>query len=118
MADPLIGRIVLNLFSKTNPAGSFTWKPLRAGVDVAILYGGDEQDPAAALLRYAPGAEVPLHEHRGIEHILILEGSQSDEFGEYGPGALVVSPPGTRHAVVSKTGCLVLAVWQAPVKFL
>ncbi len=118
MADVPGARIILDLFAGADPVDPHDWKPLRDGVDIATLYGGDENAPAAALLRYAPGARVPLHEHRGYEHILILRGSQSDEHGAYGPGALIISPPGTRHAVTSEQGCLVLAVWQMPVRFL
>jgi predicted ChrR family anti-sigma factor len=117
MADAPGARILLNIFSAAYSASSYDWRPLRAGVDVAMLYGGGNDDPAAALLRYAPGAQVPLHEHRGYEHILILRGSQSDEHGEYGPGELIISPPGTRHSVTSKDGCLALAIWETPVKF-
>ncbi len=118
MADALDTRILLNIFTAGYSASRYAWKPFRNGVDIAMLYGGGGDDaPAAALLRYAPGAQVPLHEHRGFEHILILRGSQSDEHGEYGPGEMIISPPGTRHTVTSTDGCLVLAIWELPVKF-
>ena len=110
-------RILLNIFSAAYSAHEYEWRPLRAGVDIAILYGGGEDEPAAALLRYAPGAQVPEHEHRGYEHILILRGLQSDAHGEYGVGQLIISPPGTRHSVTSKDGCLVLAIWEKQVRF-
>lgn len=117
MADILGARILLNIFTTGYSSNNYTWQPLRAGVDIAVLYSGSNDEPAAALLRYAPGAQIPLHEHRGYEHILILRGSQSDEHGEYGPGEMIISPPGTRHTVTSEEGCLVLAIWQTPVRF-
>lgn len=93
------------------------WQLLRPGVEFHALYGEPGQGPAAALLRYAPGARVPSHQHGGIEHILVLAGSQRDENGVYEAGTLLVSPPGTRHAVVSDAGCLVLAIWAGPLDF-
>lgn len=93
------------------------WRVLRPGVEFHALYGQPGQGPAAALLRYAPGAQVPSHQHGGIEHILVLAGSQRDENGVYETGALLVSPPGSRHAVVSDGGCLALAIWAGTLDF-
>jgi hypothetical protein len=31
-------------------------------------------------------------------------------------GALMIRPPSTRHAIASAEGCIVLAVWQRPVR--
>ena len=93
------------------------WLPLRPGVEFHALYGQPGQGPAAALLRYAPGASVPAHRHSGIEHILVLQGAQRDERGVYGAGTLLVSPAGSRHAIVSDEGCLVLAIWAGPLEF-
>jgi anti-sigma factor ChrR (cupin superfamily) len=91
------------------------WTPWREGVDICRLYGDDDTGPAAALLRYAPNAEVPLHEHAGYEHIFVLSGAQEDARGEYRAGTMVVNPPGTRHRVRSTEGCTVLIVWTRPV---
>jgi len=71
-----------------------------------------------ALLRYAPGASVPSHVHHGIEHIIVLEGSQRDEGGEHRAGSILVHGPTTRHSVSSETGCVVLAIWERPVEIL
>ena len=59
------------------------WAPFRSGVSIRWLYQTHPGGPAAALLRYEPGAAVPLHEHLGYEHIVVLQGSQSDERGHY-----------------------------------
>lgn len=94
------------------------WEPFRDGVEISPVYRTDDPvGPSAAFLRYAPGAKVPKHMHPGFEHILVLEGSQSDENGSHKAGDMVINPPGTAHSVSSEEGCLVLAVWQAPVKF-
>jgi anti-sigma factor ChrR (cupin superfamily) len=87
----------------------------REGVEICRLVTGE---PEVALLRYAPGASVPRHLHQGLETILVLEGSQSDEFGHYPAGSLVANPEGTSHSVTSREGCVVLIQWTKPVKIL
>ena len=92
------------------------WEPLRPGVHIRRLY----QAPAgssAALLRYQPGASVPAHEHVGHEHILVLDGAQSDEHGRYPAGTLIVNRPSSTHRVVSEEGCVVLIIWERDVRF-
>lgn len=94
------------------------WEPFRDGIEISWIYGAGETTASAAFLRYAPGATVPAHAHDAHEHILVLEGSQTDENGTHGPGTLVVNPPGTHHSIVSEEGCMVLAIWEKPVRFL
>ena len=93
------------------------WSPFRAGVDRHVLYDAGPAGPAAAFLRYHPGASVPEHEHTGYEHIYVLSGAQEDARGRYPAGTLVINPPGTRHDVRSPEGCVVLAIWDRPVRF-
>jgi len=96
-------------------AGDIAWEPFREGVDIFRLYGAAGDAPAAALLRYAPNAHVPFHEHDGYEHVFVLSGSQEDDRGTYAAGTLVVNPPGSRHSVRSPGGCMVLVLWERPV---
>jgi anti-sigma factor ChrR (cupin superfamily) len=96
----------------------FAWQPFREGVEICPLYGSRVQGSAAALLRYAPGARVPLHRHSDWEHILVLSGTQADDRGEYAAGSLVLNAPGSTHAVRSPQGCVVLVIWAGPVEIL
>jgi anti-sigma factor ChrR (cupin superfamily) len=93
------------------------WKPFRPGVTAHWLYDEGNGGAAAVLLRYEPGAQVSLHEHVGYEHMLVLEGEQSDERGTYPAGSLVVYPPGTRHSPKSKDGCTALLIYEKAVAF-
>ena len=43
-------------------------------------------EPSVAILSYEPGAGVPRHRHAGLETIVVLEGTQSDENGDYEAG--------------------------------
>jgi len=93
------------------------WEPLREGIQVLWLWGDARVGPSVALLRYEPGAHVPLHRHTGFELIYVLSGAQSDERGTYSAGSLVINPTGDEHSVRSDEGCLVLIVWERPVEF-
>lgn len=93
------------------------FEDLRAGVEIHVLHDTPE-GARAAILRYAPGAEVPEHRHDGYEYIYVLAGEQSDERGEYGAGSFVVNEPGMTHRVTSRSGCTVLILWQRPVVFI
>jgi len=110
--------LVDRLWGDSNDWGRFDWRPFRPGVEMAELYGEGEGTASAALLRYAPGAAVPKHLHTGIEHILVLEGSQRDDRGTYTRGSMLIHGPGTSHAVASDFGCVVLAIWERPVEIL
>lgn len=95
---------------------SLPFRSFRAGVEICVLH--ESADGArAAVLRYAPGAEVPPHRHEGHEYIHVLEGEQADERGTYPAGSFVVNEPGVVHRVVSPKGCVVLIIWQRPVVF-
>ena len=99
-------------------AQELSWEPFHEGVEIHRLYGDGSSGPSAALIRFQPGASVPRHEHTGYEHILVLAGSQRDESGVSPAGTFIVNPPGTRHAIVSDDGCIVLAIYESPVRFL
>lgn len=114
-----LGRLlVTGLFGKGTDYDKFAWGPFREGVDMARLYGSAEAGPSAALLRYAPGAKVPTHLHRGMEHILVVAGAQRDDHGSYEAGSLLIHGPGTMHSVASEQGCIVLAIWSGPVEII
>lgn len=98
-------------------AGEIEWEPFRPGIEIFRLHGDGLRGSASALLRYAPGARLARHSHSGYEHILVLSGSQRDERGLYPTGTLVVNAPGSEHSVSSDEGCVILAIWEAPVAF-
>ncbi len=93
------------------------FEPFREGVEICHI-SGDPDGASVALLRYQPGASVPFHEHTGLETILVLEGSQTDESGTYRAGTFVTNAAGTRHSVRSHDGCVVLIHWERPVRML
>ena len=94
-------------------------QPGREGVEIVPLYmtsdtGAD--GPAAALVRYQPGAQVKRHRHPGYELILVLSGELINDTGRHPPGTLEICPPDSTHALSSETGCVFLVVWEKPVQ--
>jgi len=106
-----------DLFRIAEWQGELAWQPFQEGVEIFRLYGQGQAGPAAALLRFRPGGKVKWHEHTGFEHILVLSGSQVDQHGLAEAGSLIVNPPGSSHSIVSETGCIVLAIYEKPVRF-
>lgn len=110
-------QVLYDLFGAAQDFTRLPWQPFRPGIEIVRLYGDGGAGPAAALLRYAPGACLPEHEHADYEQILVLRGSQRDEHGHYPVGTCLIHGPGTSHRVASDEGCVVLATWHAPVAF-
>ncbi len=63
---------------------------------------------ATSIVRYKPGASFSVHNHPKGEEILVLEGTFSDQTGDYSAGTYFRNPEGFRHAPFSKEGCVLL----------
>ena len=109
---------IKDLFHIADHQDEIPWIPYKEGVEIFRLYGDGITGPTAALLRYRKAGEVPMHEHSGYEHIFVLSGSQEDGHGIFNAGSLVINAPGSRHKVRSGAGCIVLAIYEKPVRFL
>ena len=60
-----------------------------------------------ALVRWAPGTRFQVHTHWGGEEIFVLEGTFSDEYGDYPAGTWLRNPHLSRHQPFSDAGCLI-----------
>lgn len=107
-----------HLFDIENHQDDYAWEPFRENVDIHRLYGDGPGGPTAALLRYRETSPIPPHVHEGYEHILVLCGCQEDSHGRIVAGTLRVHPPGTIHRGTGFAGCIVLAIYEKPVRFL
>lgn len=76
------------------------------GVDRRMLERqGGEVAKATSIVRYQPGSKFAVHAHEWGEEILVLEGTFSDESGDYPAGTYIMNPPGSAHAPFSESGC-------------
>lgn len=62
---------------------------------------------SCALVRWAPDTKFNPHTHFGGEEILVLEGTFSDENGDYPQGTWLRSPHMSMHHPFSEEGCLI-----------
>lgn len=60
---------------------------------------------ATSIVCYDAGARFDFHSHGLGEQILVLEGTLSDELGNYPAGTYLQNPPGSGHAPYSTHGC-------------
>ncbi|WP_286267373.1 ChrR family anti-sigma-E factor [Thalassotalea atypica] len=70
-----------------------------------------------SLLHIDPGGGVPEHTHRGFELTVLLEGSFSDEYGEYVKGDFIMLDGSHQHNPVSENGCLCYTVANDALQF-
>lgn len=68
--------------------------------------GVEKVERATSLVRYAAGSQFDFHTHPGGEEILVLEGTFSDEMGDFPAGTYVRNPRGSRHRPHSEDGCV------------
>ena len=92
------------------------------GVEYKTLFMDKAQGMMTVLLRMAPGAVLPDHEHVRIEQTYVLEGRLVDKEGgevglEVGPGEFVWRPAGSRHAAWTPDGALMIAIFLVPNRF-
>lgn len=99
------------------------WQKTRfPGCEVKSLLFDPRSGLVTALMRFAPGAVLPDHEHVKIEQTYVLEGKLVDKEGpvaglEVGPGEFVWREPGSRHVAWCPEGGVTLAMFQIPNKF-
>jgi anti-sigma factor ChrR (cupin superfamily) len=95
------------------------WRPTPTeGIDMKVLLRDEETGLLTALFRWAPGTSLDLHEHIEIEQSYILSGSLEDDEGVVTAGNFVWRPQGNRHAPWSREGCLLIAFFLKPNRFL
>jgi anti-sigma factor ChrR (cupin superfamily) len=93
-------------------------KTAYAGIEQKTLLVDKASGLITALMRMAPGARLPDHEHVKIEQTYVLEGSLVCPEGECTAGQFVWRPAGSRHeAWAGAKGGLFLAMFQIPNKF-
>jgi anti-sigma factor ChrR (cupin superfamily) len=94
------------------------WAPSKfPGIETKVLYAEAPGGMSALLFRLAPGAEVPLHEHTGIEMTYIIEGSLEDDEGSATAGNFVWRPAGNTHVAKAPNGAMILGVFTSPNHF-
>jgi len=95
------------------------WQQSRyAGIETKTLIADGTSGLLTSLLKMAPGARLPDHEHVEVEQTWVLEGSLECGEGCCMAGNFVWRPAGSRHdAWAGPEGALLLGMFQMPNRF-
>jgi anti-sigma factor ChrR (cupin superfamily) len=89
------------------------------GIEQKVLLRDEAAGLQTLLIRMAPGARLPLHEHADIEQTYVLEGSLADDEGnDVSAGNFIWRPKGHRHVAWSPRGALLIGIFLKPNVFL
>jgi len=107
------------LASRFVEVAALPWEKTRfPGVQSKTLVVDRDTGVVTVLMKFAPRAKLPDHEHVLLEQTYVLEGSLICGEGECKAGDFVWRPPGSRHeAWAGPEGGLMLAMFQIPNKF-
>lgn len=111
------------LASRLVDVEALPWQATRfPGIQIKTLIFDRASGLATSLMRMAPGAALPDHEHVLIEQTWVLEGHLVDRSGpdegiECKAGQFIWRPAGSRHSAWSPNGGLMIAIFQIPNKF-
>ncbi len=103
--------------------GEMEWQKTRfPGCEAKTLLFDRDTGLVTALMRFAPGAVLPDHEHVQIEQTRVIEGKLVDKEGpdaglEVKAGEFVWRPAGSRHVAWCPNGGTMIAIFQVPNKF-
>jgi anti-sigma factor ChrR (cupin superfamily) len=123
MMDAVTTQAKTELHAQRVRPAEMQWQKTRfPGCEVKTLLFDRDTGLVTALMRFAPGAVLPDHEHVRIEQTFVLEGRLVDKEGpdaglEVGKGEFVWRPAGSRHVAWAPEGGLMLAMFQIPNKF-
>ena len=91
------------------------WQPSQfEGIQIKVLYVDKEKGEMTCLLKWEPGATLPMHKHPEIEQSFVLEGSFYDHDGICRAGEFVWRQSGSFHETHSDEGAVLLAIYHKP----
>lgn len=106
---------------KSGPPGTLTlradagrWKTIGPGVECKLLYSDKASGARSLMMRLAPGAVYPAHDHSSLEECVIVEGDMIVGDLQLRAGDYHAVQAGTRHAeVTSQNGGVVFLRYAA-----
>jgi quercetin dioxygenase-like cupin family protein len=91
------------------------WAPTQFdGISIKVLYEDKAKGEMTCLLKWEPGATLPMHKHPEIEQTYVVEGSFYDHDGICRAGEFVWRRVGSLHETHSDEGAIILAVYRKP----
>ena len=109
LKERLLERVRERSGMRIETAASRTWQASgRPGVEIHQLFVDESNARQTMLIRMAAGSHLPEHIHGAAEECYVLDGELIDKDRRLAAGDYLNSADGTRHAVASDTGCLLL----------
>src|SRR6202048_1793156 len=91
------------------------WEPTQfEGISIKVLYEDKPKGEMTCLLKWEPGATLPMHKHPEIEQTFVIEGSFYDHDGVCHAGEFVWRRVGSFHETHSDEGAIIPAVDRKP----
>jgi quercetin dioxygenase-like cupin family protein len=89
------------------------------GVSMRGIHEDKKSGGMTVMTRLEPGASIPAHTHtKADETVFVISGDFIEEEIAYGPGSFFAAPAGSAHGPHgSRTGCVVLTTFSAPLDF-
>lgn len=84
----------------------------RIGAKILTLFEQQNTMVKCSFVEFLPNSHTMPHRHTGIEYIIVLRGSFSDEYGSHKKGELLLYEKDTVHAWKSEDGALLFVVWS------
>lgn len=85
------------------------WRDFLPGIQIQVLRDNEEDGTQTFLLKFAPGAHLPPHEHPHTEECYVLDGEMVVDSAAFRAGDYLAYPAGLpHHAVTSRIGATVL----------
>ena len=82
------------------------WEEVASGISCKLLATDEEKERVSMLVRLAPGAAYPPHQHAGVEELYLLDGELMIDDKALYPGDYNRAEPATGdQRVWSETGC-------------
>ena len=81
-------------------------------IQIKVLYVDKDKGEMTCLLKWEPGATLPMHKHPEIEQSFVLEGSFYDHDGICRAGKFVWRQPGSFHETHWDEGAVLLAIYR------
>jgi anti-sigma factor ChrR (cupin superfamily) len=88
------------------------------GIEFKVLYRDEVSGAQTLLLKFAPGAKTPLHEHTGLEQTFVIEGGLVDHDGAVTAGNFAWRQAGSVHQATAPGGSLHISFFTRPNRML
>ena len=107
-----------DLFGIADRQDDIPWEVFKDGVEIYRLYGDGARRSDCRAASLSEGGESAVARARRLRaHHRARGNAARSKRAATEAGTLIINPPGTRHSVVGEAGCIVLAIYEKPVRF-